>query len=460
MNCFYFLPIAPINASLPPTTGRLRKVASKSISKSQTGTVNATIENVTELSGYEFTIDYDPSIVQVSDASAIVLGSFLGSTGRSVMPLTPIINNTTGQMTYTVGSFGAQTCPSGNGILANITWTAVGVGTSILDLSSAQITDPMGDPMPVTLIDGQIVVTDTHFADLDGDGDVDIVDIQKVAAHYGSQEGDPDWDPKYDIDGDGDVDIVDVQKVAAWYGQDVSGKVTTPLGKARDKNDPVHLRMRPVFEEQSNVVDLYVENAENLAGFELSFRSAGKLPEIQTIQIGDLFSARGVQAHVLGPLQSEDGNKIGIAVYSIGKREQQVREGNLVKVVFTEPPGPFQIQDCQMVDQQGHILPMGSVSIESPEEPAYLPNTYLLYQNYPNPFNPSTTISYSIHKKGQVQLKIYDLLGKCVTTLVDQFQTPGQYQIDWQAKGLSSGVYFCRLTTGKSVQTIKLLYLQ
>jgi len=49
------------------------------------------------------------------------------------------------------------------------------------------------------------------------------MDIQKVAAHYGSKEGDSDWDPKYDVDGDGDVDIVDIQKVAAWYGQDVSG---------------------------------------------------------------------------------------------------------------------------------------------------------------------------------------------------------------------------------------------
>ena len=82
--------------------------------------------------------------------------------------------------------------------------------------------------------------------------------------------------------------------------------------------------------------------------------------------------------------------------------------------------------------------------------------SYLLNQNYPNPFNPSTTIQFSLPAKEFVTLKIYDVLGKEITTLVNEELNAGSYKNDWNASNLSSGVYFYRLQAGKFSQTRKL----
>ena len=88
------------------------------------------------------------------------------------------------------------------------------------------------------------------------------------------------------------------------------------------------------------------------------------------------------------------------------------------------------------------------------------PTNYTLNQNYPNPFNPSTTISFSLPSKEFVTLKIYDALGKEITTLVNEEIQPGTYQKEWSAGDLSSGVYFYRLQAGKYSETKKLLLLK
>ncbi|MDD3559196.1 MAG: T9SS type A sorting domain-containing protein, partial [Melioribacteraceae bacterium] len=71
---------------------------------------------------------------------------------------------------------------------------------------------------------------------------------------------------------------------------------------------------------------------------------------------------------------------------------------------------------------------------------------YHLSQNYPNPFNPATTIKYEIPKEGIVSLKVYDILGREVTTLVNKHQNIGRYEVKFDASSLSTGVYIYRLT--------------
>ncbi len=85
-----------------------------------------------------------------------------------------------------------------------------------------------------------------------------------------------------------------------------------------------------------------------------------------------------------------------------------------------------------------------------------VPDKYSLSQNYPNPFNPETNIEYSIPKNSNVTLKVYDMLGREVATLVNKQQEAGSYVAVWNASNFSSGVYFYRLTAGSFVQTKKM----
>lgn len=89
-----------------------------------------------------------------------------------------------------------------------------------------------------------------------------------------------------------------------------------------------------------------------------------------------------------------------------------------------------------------------------------LTTEYSLLQNYPNPFNPTTTISYSIPENGLVKLKVYDALGGEVATLVNENQSWGTHKVNFNATGLSSGVYFYRIDCGKYSSTKKLILLR
>ena len=89
-----------------------------------------------------------------------------------------------------------------------------------------------------------------------------------------------------------------------------------------------------------------------------------------------------------------------------------------------------------------------------------LPTEFSLSQNYPNPFNPSTSIQYAISSRQLVQLKVYDILGSEVATLVNQEQSAGNYKVDFNAKHLSSGVYFYQIKAGDFIQTKKMILIK
>jgi len=87
-------------------------------------------------------------------------------------------------------------------------------------------------------------------------------------------------------------------------------------------------------------------------------------------------------------------------------------------------------------------------------------NSYRLEQNYPNPFNPTTNIGFSISDFGFVTLKVYDILGKEVATLVDEYKPAGEYEVEFNASTLPSGVYFYQLKAGSFVKTNKMILLR
>jgi len=83
-----------------------------------------------------------------------------------------------------------------------------------------------------------------------------------------------------------------------------------------------------------------------------------------------------------------------------------------------------------------------------------------LHQNYPNPFNAETSLSYHVAEAGNIALKVYDLTGRMVETLVEGYQEAGEHIVIWDASEVSSGVYFYKLTCGDYSATKKMNLLR
>ena len=117
-----------------------------------------------------------------------------------------------------------------------------------------------------------------------------------------------------------------------------------------------------------------------------------------------------------------------------------------------------------------YIAAGGKSIVTGIKEVGRTPGTYSLKQNYPNPFNPSTNISFSLEKASNVKLEVYNILGQKVATLVNNFMQPGNYTVQFSAKGgstpggnagrLASGVYIYRIEAGEFVSSKKMIVLK
>jgi hypothetical protein len=118
-------------------------------------------------------------------------------------------------------------------------------------------------------------------------------------------------------------------------------------------------------------------------------------------------------------------------------------------------------------DVEAHII-LGDTAyyhLELAKKPAFqtaaqIPTVYKLFDNYPNPFNPSTIIEYQIPVNGMVTIKVFDVLGREIRTLVNDYKTAGNYSISFDASRLASGIYFYQLRSGNYISTKKMLLIK
>jgi hypothetical protein len=102
----------------------------------------------------------------------------------------------------------------------------------------------------------------------------------------------------------------------------------------------------------------------------------------------------------------------------------------------------------------------GLISLTSVSSAGEIQPRFELLQNYPNPFNPTTTISFSLGSASNVTVKIYNLLGEEVETLVSGNRSAGIFRVQWKAIGVASGIYLCRMQAGTYVETRKLILMK
>jgi hypothetical protein len=128
----------------------------------------------------------------------------------------------------------------------------------------------------------------------------------------------------------------------------------------------------------------------------------------------------------------------------------------LVVAVFAKDPVP---PNSGLIVADGTSYG-GALTTTGVEQTSKLPNDYSISQNYPNPFNPSTNIEYSIPSGSFVQLKVYDILGNKVATLVNEEQSAGIYRADFSGINLASGLYIARITSGNFSNSIKMTLMK
>jgi len=115
-----------------------------------------------------------------------------------------------------------------------------------------------------------------------------------------------------------------------------------------------------------------------------------------------------------------------------------------------------------------HTQNGGVTFVRDDEENTNRPESFSLFQNHPNPFNPGTIIKYSIPavtlRQAQsdiiISIKVYDVLGKEIATLVNEEKTAGEYEVEFDGTGLPSGIYFYRIKAGSYINTKKMVLLK
>jgi hypothetical protein len=142
-----FADAQPALVSIEPVTS--------TVTSGDTFTVSVVISEVVNLGAFQFEMHYHPTVVHAEGAA---LGPFPGSTGRNVGPVGPTIDNDAGALSFGAFSFGKQPGPDGGGVLAELTLTAQGAGSSALDLRAVQVLYPSGEPQSVTVMDGTAMV--------------------------------------------------------------------------------------------------------------------------------------------------------------------------------------------------------------------------------------------------------------------------------------------------------------
>jgi len=145
--------------------------------------------------------------------------------------------------------------------------------------------------------------------------------------------------------------------------------------------------------------------------------------------------------------------KLGGFSHDKGTSVEQISDGGYIVTGYGRLPGSFR-EDILLV----RFDPEDPTSVDDIE--SINVSSYNLEQNYPNPFNPTTNIQFGVSSKQFVSLKVYDVLGNEIATLVDEEKPRGSYEVNFNATELTSGIYFYQLIAGTFVQTKKMILLR
>jgi regulation of enolase protein 1 (concanavalin A-like superfamily) len=321
--------------------------------------------------------------------------------------------------------------------------------------------------------------TNYWLGDIDSTGTVDSGDLIVFSGAYASTEGGPGWVAEVDFGPSDDnsrfgiplpddaVQFEDLMIFAMNYGNVTSGGVSGQL--LAEKQVPLAERVAFRFETAQTrspdgtvQISVVLDNsAIDLKGIRLTV-DYGVGNQLVRVEQGALL--RGGGSKFVGTLPAEPGRvHVDIAALGIGTAFEG--SGELVRLVIR--PGDAEVVSVRFDGADlRDVNNKREVSETTGGSDALVPTVSSLHQNRPNPFNPVTTVSYDVATPGMVSIRIYNVSGQLVRTILDEFKGVGRHEAVWDGRNdhgatVTSGVYFYRMTApGFATQTRKMLLLK
>ena len=172
-----------------------------------------------------------------------------------------------------------------------------------------------------------------------------------------------------------------------------------------------------------------------------------------------LYSAYFMDANtgwVVGDLTVLGSNALSTTNGGANWSPSNVSSGRMTKIQFVNSATGWMVGQYNRVyktTNNGGLTPVTKNNNQ-------LPDKYELYQNYPNPFNPETNIKFQISESGDVNLSVFDILGRKISTLVNECLSPGTYEVKWNASDYPSGIYYYKFQAGDYSETKKMILLK
>jgi hypothetical protein len=342
-----------------------------------------------------------------------------------------------------------------------------GPGFFRTDVARISFADANGAPVYIVTLEG----ANTPFRQ-------DFEDFLDFAASFNRARGTELYNPQADLNDNGIVNFDDFLTFAVTFnrtavtqgGQPIPSTkpVIAPQTPGANENVELSLNLREdrILPGQNITLDVDLANAKALQGFGFSVNyDATKFEFIEAAPAEeDLLKSDGAET----PLflhQAEEG-KVLVA-NAIVDGGTVSGEGSVVRLTFKvlgefEDASRIDIADAVVFDglrDSNPVVVLGSLEVQT------TPTEFALLQNYPNPFNPETTIKYNLAEGASVNLRIYNIVGQVVKTLVAERQSAGRYQVRWdgtddRGSAVSSGIYFYQVAAGKFRDVKRLMLLK
>jgi len=220
-----------------------------------------------------------------------------------------------------------------------------------------------------------------------------------------------------------------------------------------------------VVRTATNTLEVQLANSEAVAGVQFSLHTSSDVV-LGALQHGD----RTIESHWIVASYKPNDSTVNVLILSMQQNTFSTGQGVLVRLPISII-NPLEMSSASLVNvmitnSQADSLSVAINNLNWTNKASIATNndskSFILGQNYPNPFNPTTRITYQLNKATQVQLSVYDITGREVNRLIDQYQPIGEYSVEWNSNArsgqkMASGIYFAKLSADNKSTTRKMI---